>query len=69
MIDYLSAILLLVGYYLTGKRNRIGWIFSLLGNFGYIYILFNTPFKGLFILSILMSLICIYNFYKWKNNS
>jgi len=65
MIDYLSAISLLIGYYLTGKRNKIGWIFSLLGNIGYIYILFNTPFIGLFILSCFMSLMCIYNFYKW----
>lgn len=46
MIDYLSAISLLTGYYLTGKRNKIGWIFSLLGNLGYIYILFNTQYNN-----------------------
>lgn len=68
MIDYLSAISLLIGYILTGKRNRIGWIFSLLGNLGYIYILSSSEYKGLFILSVLMAIICVYNFVKWSIN-
>lgn len=66
MPDILSSIAILVGYILTGNRKRIGWIFSLLGNIGYIIILRDTELKGLIIVSIIMSLICIYNFFKWK---
>ena len=66
MIDYISAVSLLTGYILTGCKNKIGWIFSLVGNFGYIYILMDSQYKGLLILSILMSIICVYNFIRWK---
>lgn len=69
ILDFISAISLLIGYILTGKRLKIGWIFSLFGNLGYIYILRNSEYKGLIILSVLMSGICIYNFIKWKSNN
>lgn len=67
MIDYSSAILLLGGYILTGKRNKNGWILSTLGNIGYIYILSSTKYYGLLSLSIVMTFLCIYNFIKWNN--
>lgn len=66
ILDFLSAIFLLIGYTLTGNKLKIGWAFSLLGNIGYIYILRNSEYKGLVILSVLMSIMCIYNFFKWK---
>lgn len=65
MIDYLSAIMLIVGYILIGKRIIYGWIFSTIGNIGYVYILVDTEFKGLLLLSITMALLCVYNFLIW----
>ena len=66
ILDFVSAISLLIGYILTGNKLKIGWVFSLLGNIGYIYILRNSEYSGLIILSVLMSIMCIYNFFKWK---
>lgn len=66
MIDLISALFLFIGYILTGNKNKIGWIFSLIGNLGYVFILYTSEFKGLFYLSILMSIICIYNFIIWN---
>ena len=66
MIDYISAILLFSGYILTGAKKKFEWLFSCAGNLGYIYILKDTEYKGLLILSVLMTLVCIYNFVKWK---
>jgi hypothetical protein len=65
MIDYLSALLLLSGYIITGTKNRWGWILSALGNIGYIYLMLGTEFKGMLTLSVIMFVVCINNFIKW----
>lgn len=67
ILDFICAISLLSGYILTGNEKRIGWLFSLIGNCGYIYILSDSNYKGLLVLSVLMAVVCIYNFFKWKS--
>lgn len=65
-MDYISSIFLILGLILTGKKNKWGWILSILGSLGYLYLLFDTKFYGMIILNVIMAGLGIYNFIKWN---
>ena len=67
MIDFISSIFLIIGYILTGKKNRWGWLLASVGNLGYIYISFTLSLYGMLALSSVMMIISIINFKKWNN--
>jgi nicotinamide riboside transporter PnuC len=66
--DYLSATLLIMGYFIAGRKNKWGWFLSLFGNIGYIFVSFFVGLYGNMILGGIMSIICIVNFLKWNKN-
>lgn len=69
MIDYISAGLLIIGYIITGKKNKWGWLFAAFGNLGYIFVAIKINLYGMMVLSIIMLCISIYNFIKWHKEN
>lgn len=58
---------MIIGYILTGKKNKWGWLLAAIGNLGYIYISYTLSLYGMLALSCVMMTISIINFKKWKN--
>ena len=65
--DYISAFLLIVGYIIVGRKNKWGWLISLVGNLGYVVVSFIVGLYGNMILGGVMAVVSIINFIKWSN--
>lgn len=68
-MDYISSLFIIIGLILIGKQNKLGWILSILGSLGYIYIAIEAKIYGMFLLNVVMVVIGIINFIKWKRYS
>ena len=66
-MDYISSLFIIIGMVLLGKQNCYGWILSIIGSLGYIYIAIMTEIYGMLLLNIVMIIIGVINFIKWKN--
>jgi hypothetical protein len=64
-MDYLAGIILLVSYFLTGKKKWYGWIFSWVGNLLWVYIGIRVGLNGLWVISLIMAVIGFINMIKW----
>ena len=64
-LDILGALFVIVGVYLTGKKNWIGWLFNILGQLIYIFVAIKSNLNGLLGLNIILTIIAIKNLYFW----
>lgn len=68
MLDYISSLLLIIGYFIVGNKNKNGWLLSSVGNLGYIFVGYISGLYGMMILSIVMLSVSIINYIKWNKN-
>jgi len=69
MIGWIANILIVVAIMFIGRKQRIGWIFSIIGNLLWcIYAVQLNLWSALFIDGLTM-IIGIYSWRKWKNDS
>ena len=68
LLDYMSGSLLIIGYILVGKKIKEGWLLSMFGNIGYLYVGMIKGLYGVAILSFVMGGVAIYNYFKWLKN-
>jgi len=68
-IGHLSYILILTGTLFIHNKNRIGWIFRLLGDIGWVWIGWNISFTSAMIWSSVFAVLEIRGFYMWSKDS
>jgi len=68
-VDFIAAILELVGLYIVGNKNRFGFILNIsCAVFWIIYVLSSKSAYGILIVVVPSIIINIRNFLKWGNN-
>ncbi len=66
-MDFIAGALELAGKYVTGKKNKYGWLLSTAaGLFWIIYVLTQGHSYGLLVVTIPALFINIYNYRKWS---
>ncbi len=66
-MDYIAGILELIGVWLIGSKLRIGFIVCIFGSFAWIASAIIFEMYGLLPTSIIMSIVNVRNFRKWKH--
>jgi nicotinamide riboside transporter PnuC len=69
MIDYVAGGLELTGLFALGNKKRYGFLLSLVGNAGWIYVAFATKLYGLLLVVIPAMILNIRNYRKWQRES
>jgi hypothetical protein len=68
-MDYIIAILELLGAWIVGNKNKYGYVFLILSNSGWIiYVLVKNQTHGLLIVCIPALAISVRNFIKWSHD-
>lgn len=68
-MDWIAAILELSGKWITGHKNRFGWLFSTAASSVWIfYVFYYKTSYGLLVVCIPAIIINLMNFYKWSKN-
>jgi nicotinamide riboside transporter PnuC len=65
-MDYISSLFIIAGLVMIGKQNKYGWITSIIGSLGYIYVSIEAKLYGMLLLNVVMAVIGIINFIKWN---
>jgi nicotinamide riboside transporter PnuC len=66
MLDFIGAIFIVIGVTLTGKKNWIGWVFNICGQFIYMAVAIDSELYALLVLNIILTIIAFKNLYYWK---
>ena len=64
-MDYIAGLLELLGSYLIGNKNKIGFLLNILGCILWIYVAIQTQIYGLLLVVIPAIVINSRNFIKW----
>jgi nicotinamide riboside transporter PnuC len=66
MLGWISNIFIILSIYYTGKKRKIGWLFSIIGNIGWsLYAIQIQLWSALFIDLVCLAL-AIWNWRKWN---
>lgn len=64
-MDWIAGIFELAGLYVVGNRNRIGWLFGLVGNLLWTFLAFRLHIYGLLLVVVPAMFINIRNYRRW----
>ena len=67
-LGWIGNIFILVYMYLIGRKSRIGWIFSMLGNFIWCWYAIQLCMWDMLFLDGIALILAVYYWFKWSNN-
>ena len=69
LIGWIATVLLLIGYYLNAKRQRISWVVWIAGNTLMGVYAYMISSMSVACLSVILVGLNIYGYNSWKNNN
>jgi nicotinamide riboside transporter PnuC len=67
-MDWLGALLIIISVYLTGKKNKWGWVVAGVGAIVFIVIALNKHIYGMIALDCVLIMMYIRSFIKWNKS-
>lgn len=67
--DWVGGILVIVGNYLIGKKNRYGWLVNIAAQVPLIYLNYKLRLWGLVPMNTFLTVVFIKNYWSWSNDS
>jgi len=69
MLSYVLGAITILGLYLVGRKNKYGFLVTFFSEFLWAYWITITPgAKGLYIVCVVMAIISLQNFMKWRKD-
>lgn len=67
-MDWIAAIMIALSAYMTGRKNKWGWVASIIGCIIFIWIAISNKIYGMAGLNTFVMILSIINFIKWHKD-